>query len=254
MRCHVAPFARPANQHIDAGTRTGNIAAMPEFKALLDGYRRFRTGAYIHQRQRWDALALEGQAPKVMVIACCDSRVDPTLIFDAEPGQMFVLRNVANLVPPYADARDRAEGFHAASAALEYAVTQLEVHHIVVMGHGRCGGIQAALSGDFDSDGDIDHADTDSFIAKWMSMVRPARDRVLAAHAIEPDIDPQRALEQAAIRLSLANLRSFPFVVERETSGSLKLQGAYFDIADGILRVLNAASDRFEPVGLNLPG
>lgn len=223
---------------------------MPEFRALLDGYRRFRTGAYIQQRQRWDALAIQGQSPKVMVIACCDSRVDPTLVFDAEPGQMFVLRNVANLVPPFAAPHARAEGFHAASAALEYAVTQLDVQHIVVLGHARCGGIHAALSGDFDGDGDSDAADDASFIGKWMSMIRPARQRVLAAYAIEPDIDPQRALEQAAIRQSLANLRTFPFVIERLEAGALKLQGAYFDIADGILRVLDHGSDRFEPVEL----
>jgi carbonic anhydrase len=224
---------------------------MPEFRALLEGYRRFRTGAYIEQRQRWDALAIQGQAPKVMVIACCDSRVDPTLIFDAEPGQMFVLRNVANLVPPFEQAPLRQEGYHAASAAIEYAVTQLEVHHLVVLGHARCGGIQAALTGDFDGDGDIDSGDGQSFIGKWMSMIRPARDRVLAAYAIEKDIDPQRALEQAAIRQSLANLRTFPFVTEREASGALKLQGAYFDIADGVLRVLNGVSDRFEPIDVS---
>jgi carbonic anhydrase len=216
---------------------------MPEFRALLDGYRRFRTGAYTAQRQRYDALANKGQAPKVMVIACADSRVDPTAIFDAEPGQMFVVRNVANLVPPY----EIGGGLHGASAAIEYAVTQLEVHHVVVMGHGRCGGIEASLTGRFD-EADVGEG---QFIARWMSMIRPARDQVRAAAAISPDIDAQRALEQAAIRLSLANLRSFPFVAERESAGTLKLQGAYFDIAEGILRVLNVETDKFEPVELD---
>lgn len=216
---------------------------MPEFHALLDGYRRFRTGLYATQRQRYDALANKGQSPKVMVIACSDSRVDPTIIFDAEPGQMFVLRNVANLVPPY----DPQGGMHGVSSAIEYAVTQLEVHHIVVMGHGRCGGIQAALSGQFDQ-AEIGEG---KFIGKWMSMIRPARDQVRAAAAISPDVDANRALEQAAIRISLDNLRSFPFVAEREIAGTLKLQGAYFDIAEGILRVLNLATDKFEPVELD---
>jgi carbonic anhydrase len=216
---------------------------MPEFRALLEGYRRFRTGAYVDQRARYDALANKGQAPGVMVIACADSRVDPTQIFDAEPGQMFVLRNVANLVPPY----EPGGGQHGASAAIEYAVTQLGVHHVVVMGHGRCGGIAAALSGQFD-DAAVGEG---KFIGRWMEMIRPARDRIRAAADISPDIDAPRALEQAAIRLSLDNLRSFPFVAERLSAGTLKLQGCYFDIADGILRVLDADSDRFEPVTLD---
>lgn len=216
---------------------------MPEFRALLDGYRRFRSGPYQDQRARYDALANKGQSPKVMVVACSDSRVDPTLIFDAEPGQMFVLRNVANLVPPY----DVNGGMHGVSSAIEYAVTQLEVHHIVVMGHGQCGGIDAALSGRFDDA----VAGEGRFIAKWMSMIQPAREQVRAAAAISPDIDANRALEQAAIRISLENLRSFPFVAERLEAGTLKLQGAYFAIGEGILRVLNPDTDKFEPVELD---
>lgn len=220
---------------------------MPEFRALIDGYRRFRHETYQRHRLRYDSLANKGQAPKVMVIACCDSRIDPAAVFDAEPGQMFVLRNVANLVPPF----DPTSRYGAASAALEYAVVQLQVHHIVVFGHARCGGIQAAISGDFDGDGDADGADGASFIAKWMRMIRPARDQVMAAYRIAPDIDPQRALELAAIRHSIANLRSFPFVVAAEKAGSLQLQGAFFDIADGILRVLDAQTDKFEPVPMD---
>jgi carbonic anhydrase len=216
---------------------------MPEFRALLDGYRRFRSGAYVDQRARYDALANKGQAPGVMVVACADSRVDPATIFDVEPGQMFVVRNVANLVPPY----EPGGGQHGASAAIEYAVTQLEVHHVVVLGHGRCGGIAASLSGQFD-DADVGEG---GFIGRWMAMIRPARDQICAAAALSPDIDASRALEQAAIRLSLDNLRSFPFVAARVAAGTLKLHGAYFDIADGILRVLDADSGRFEPVTLD---
>lgn len=217
---------------------------MCELDALLDGYRRFRLGPYQMQRQRYDALANKGQSPKVMVIACSDSRVDPTIIFDAEPGQIFVLRNVANLVPPFE--RDD-EHQHGASAAIEFAVTQIEVSHIVVLGHGRCGGIAASLTGKFEG---APHGEG-GFIHRWMSMIAPARDRIREAAALSPDIDAQRALEQAAIRLSIDNLRSFPFIAEREASGTLMLHGAYFDIADGILHLLDPEVDRFKPVEID---
>jgi carbonic anhydrase len=216
---------------------------MPEFRTLLDGYRRFRSSGYIEQRTRYDALASKGQAPKIMVIACSDSRVDPTRVFDTEPGQMFVLRNVANLVPPYVP----DDGLHGVSAAVEYAVTQLEVHHIVVLGHARCGGIAASFSGQFDG---AEHG-AGGFIGHWMSMIAPARDRIRAAAEMSPDIDAHAALELEAIRISLANLRSFPFVAAAEAAGTLQLQGALFDIADGVLRVLDKTSGRFEAVGLD---
>jgi carbonic anhydrase len=216
---------------------------MPEFKALLDGYRRFRTTGYIEQRQRYDALANKGQSPKIMVIACSDSRVDPTRVFDTEPGQMFVLRNVANLVPPYVE----DEGMHGVSSAVEYAVTQLQVHHIVVLGHARCGGIGASLSGQFD---DAEHG-KGGFISAWMRMIAPARDRIRKAAAISADIDAAAALELEAIRISIENLHSFPFVAEAEARGELHIQGALFDIADGILRVLDRESGRFEAVPLD---
>lgn len=216
---------------------------MPAFKALLEGYRRFRTGAYQEQRARYDALADKGQQPGVMVIACSDSRVDPTRIFDTEPGQMFVIRNVANLVPPCTP----DHGQHSTSAAIEYAVTQLKVHHIVVLGHGRCGGIQASLDGTFD-DAPMGEG---GFIGRWMSMIAPARDTIRAAAALSPDIDAHAALELAAIRLSIDNLRSFPFVREAEAAGTLQLQGALFDIAEGVLRVLNHSTGRFEPVAVD---
>ena len=216
---------------------------VPAFNALVDGYRRFRAGPYNDQRARFDALAFAGQEPKVMVIACADSRVDPTRIFDSAPGEMFVMRNVANLVPPY-----EADGAtHGSSAAIEYAVTQLEVEQIVVLGHARCGGIAASLSGQFDEAAEGHGA----FIGRWMAKIEPARDQIRAAAALSPDIDAQAALELAAIRLSLDNLRSFPFVATRVEAGSLRLRGAHFDIADGILRVLDPATDRFEPVTMD---
>jgi carbonic anhydrase len=218
---------------------------MPEFKALLEGYRRFRTGAYQEQRRRYDALADKGQAPGVLVIACSDSRVDPTRVFDTEPGQMFVVRNVANLVPPFDP--DPTHGQHSTSAAIEYAVTQLKVHHILVLGHARCGGIKASIEGTFD-----DAAPGEGgFIKRWMSQIAPARDTIRAAAQLSPDIDACSALELAAIRLSIDNLRSFPFIAVAEAAGELHLQGALFDIAEGVLRVLNHESGKFEALSVD---
>lgn len=211
---------------------------MPEFRQLIAGYQRFREGPYNEQRRRFDALASWGQSPKVMIIACSDSRVDPTRIFDTEPGQAFVVRNVANLVPPY----EPDGGQHSASAAIEFAVTQLEVEHIVVLGHAHCGGIAAALDGRFDDKAEGHGA----FIGRWMAIIEPARDQIRAAAALSPDVDAHEALELAAIRLSLTNLRSFPFVAAREADGLVKLHGTHFSIGDGVLRVLDPATDRFE--------
>lgn len=214
---------------------------MPEFKALVDGYRRFRLGAYREQRERYDHLA-QGQEPKIMIIACSDSRVDPTRVFDAPPGQMFVLRNIANLVPPL----EAITGQSSVAAALEYAVTGIEVHHIVVFGHARCGGIAAALAGDFDNPVAGKH------VHAWMEFIAPARDAVRAACALSPDVDAQRALEQAGVRLSLHNLRTYPFVADAEEAGKIKLHGAIFDIGDGTLKVLDRATGQFQHVPVEL--
>lgn len=204
---------------------------MPEYRALLNGYQRFRHDRYETERRRWETLA-SGQAPPVMIIGCCDSRVDPATIFDTEPGQAFILRNVANLVPPY----EQGGGLHGVSAALEFGVTKLNVRHIVVMGHGACGGIAAALGG---------HGDPDRiFIDKWIGLLDPAVERV---REMNPE-DPQRTLELEGVKTSLANLRTFPFVSEREQSGALKLHGCYFAIAEGRLWELDEASGRFHEV------
>ena len=202
---------------------------MPEFKALLRGYYRFRDERYEAERRRWETLA-SGQAPPIMIIGCCDSRVDPATIFDTEPGQAFILRNVANLVPPY----ETGGGLHGVSAALEFAVTKLEVRHIVVMGHGACGGVAAALSG---------HGEPGrSFIDGWIGLLDPALKRIRGA------ADPQRALELEGIRTSLANLRSFPFVQAREEAGTLKLHGCYFAILDGRLWELDEGAGSFHEI------
>lgn len=212
---------------------------MPEFARLLEGYRRFRAGAWPQQRARFERLAREGQAPRLLVIACSDSRVDPAQIFDVDPGEIFVIRNIAALVPPF----ETTPGRHGVSAALEYAVEFLAVRQIVVMGHGRCGGCQAALAGSLSGA----ERGRGGFIADWIALLSEARGEMLAAHGAggEP---AERAMELAAVRVSLANLRSFPFVGEREARGELVLRGTYFAIADGVLAVLDEASGRFVAV------
>ena len=210
---------------------------MADFNALLSGYRRFRQTGWSRERDRWSQLA-EGQSPKVMVIACSDSRVDPAQIFDARPGEIFVVRNVANLVPPF----EPDSNYHGVSAALEFAVTQLEVEELVVMGHGFCGGCAAALTGQFD---DAGHG-AGHFIAHWIGMLSEARDRIRARH---PALDRAafQEMELEGVRLSLRNLRSFPWVRGREETGRLKLHGAFFAIADGILHLCDESSGGFAP-------
>ncbi|MEZ0244834.1 MAG: carbonic anhydrase [Sphingomonas sp.] len=201
---------------------------MTDFSDLLDGYQRFRTSEYRRHRDRWADLN-EGQSPRVMVIACSDSRVDPAQIFDTVPGEIFVVRNVANLVPPF----ENDGGRHGVSAALEFAVTQLEVPEIVVLGHGACGGVHAALSQRFKGA----PAGRGGFIGHWVDMLDEARERVVAEHGEGPEAI--RALELETVRVSLANLRTFPCIPEREAAGTLTLHGAYFAIADGVLHVLD---------------
>ncbi len=204
---------------------------MPEFAHLIEGYRRFRGDAYLAQKERFDQLANEGQNPPIMIISCCDSRVDPATIFDTVPGQVFALRNVANLVPPF----ETGGGRHGVSAAIEFGVLGLEVRHIVVMGHAQCGGIKASLEGvDLGMPGR-------SFIDDWVDIVRDARDKVVEA---APE-DPQMALELEAVKVSLQNLRTFPFIAEREVAGKLKLHGVYFGIAKGVLHILDEATGQF---------
>ena len=201
---------------------------MTDFTDMIAGYHRFRTGDWAHERDRWAELA-EGQSPKVMVIACSDSRVDPARIFDAAPGEMFVVRNIANLVPPYEPDSKR----HGVSAALEFAVTQLKVPEIVVMGHESCGGVAACLARTF-----ADAAPGEGgFIAHWVDLLDDARDRIVANHG--EGSDTRRALELETVRVSIANLRTFPFVAEREAAGTLTLHGAYFAIRDGLLHVMD---------------
>jgi carbonic anhydrase len=210
---------------------------MAHLQRLIEGYRRFREQDWAAERERWAEMA-EGQSPKVMILSCADSRVDPAHIFDANPGEMFVVRNIAALAPPY----ETSPGHHGVSAALEFAVTQIRVAEILVMGHGLCGGCAAALTGRFD---DTEHGEG-HFIADWVRMLDGARDKVRAHHR-ELDRGAFLEMEREAVKVSLANLRTFPWIAERERAGELKLHGAHFWIAEGRLYVLDEAEDEFRP-------
>src|SRR5215212_581202 len=213
--------------------RAASARTVSHLEQLIEGYFRFRRRDWARERERWSALA-ESQSPKVMVLSCADSRVDPAHIFDARPGEMFVVRNIAALAPPYETSR----GFHGVSAALEFAVTQLNVAEILVLGHGLCGGCAAALTGEFD--------DTEPgeghFIADWVGMLGEARKDVRARHR-EFDQPAFQDMEREAVKVSLANLRTFPWIAERERAGKLKLHGAHFAIAEGRLYVLDEAEE-----------
>jgi carbonic anhydrase len=199
---------------------------------LIDGYRRFREETWPAQRERFIALAEQGQRPQTMLIACSDSRVDPQMIFSAAPGELFVVRNVANLVPPYMP--DTA--FHGTGAAVEFGVRVLGVKQLVVMGHALCGGIRALLDGVPPTAGD--------FVAGWIGIAERARAAALRCDA--PDAR-QEAGEHEAVRISLANLMTFPWVAEAVAEGRLTLHGAHFGVATGRLMLLDPATDSFVP-------
>ncbi len=201
---------------------------------LLDGYRSFMSGRYAREREQYRTLAEAGQSPKTMIIACCDSRSAPESIFDAGPGELFVLRNVANLVPPF----QPDAGQHGTSAAIEFAVNGLGIREIVVMGHGRCGGIQAAL------DPAAKPLASGDFIGKWMSLLAAPAEQVSQYTALTAR-ERQTALERLSVRNSITNLRSFPYVAALEAKGELTLHGAWFDISPGELWILDKTSGDF---------
>lgn len=201
---------------------------------LLAGYHNFITGRYVTESEHYRSLAREGQAPETMIIACCDSRTAPETVFNAGPGELFVLRNVANLVPPYEPDGE----FHSTSAALEFAVQSLRVKNIVVMGHGRCGGIKAAL-------GKAAPLSPGDFIGKWMSLIAPAANTV-ATSTMMTATERQTALERISIRYSIANLRTFPCIKILEDKGKLTLHGAWFDVSTGELWAMNKETGDFE--------
>jgi carbonic anhydrase len=191
-------------------------------EGLIDGYRRFRLTRWPERRATFEALAEQGQSPRALVVACSDSRVDPTMIFDAAPGQLFIIRNVANLVPAFAPDAEP----HATSAALEFAVRSLEVPDLIVLGHAMCGGIHALLEGTPEPTGE--------FLGPWMRIAEPAKRKAMACEPAER----QAACEREAVKLSLENLATFPWIAERTAAGRLGLHGAIFDIRTGVLSVL----------------
>jgi carbonic anhydrase len=191
---------------------------------FIAGYRRFRAGTWRNERARFDALSKFGQKPRALIIGCSDSRTDPQMVFDAAPGELFVIRNVANLVPPYGP-DDQPHGI---SAAIEFAVRALKVPQIVVMGHAMCGGIAALLDGV--------PADVSDFVGQWVRIAEPARLRAMTA----PAQRRQDICEHESVRLSLENLMTFPWIASAVGAEQLQLHGCFFDIRSGILERLGA--------------
>lgn len=205
---------------------------------LTDRYRRFKLRHFIPHQDDYEQLANQGQNPEVMIVSCCDSRVEPEAVFSAMPGELFSVRNVANLVPPY----ETGGKYHGVSAALEFAVLNIRVKHIIVMGHSGCGGIKASI------EHDAARQTASEFIANWMSMLDDARDLVVSKSSGKSPAEIRIALEQEGVKVSLANLRTFPCVQTLEGKGRLALHGAYFDIASGQLSILNEATGDFVPL------
>ncbi len=207
---------------------------------LTEGYRAFLDERFAREKSRYEALAEQGQSPETMVISCCDSRVSPEVIFDASPGELFVVRNVANLVPPY----ETGGEYHGTSAALEFAVQALRVKHIVVLGHARCGGVRAFAD-------DTAPLSPGDFIGRWMTLIAPAAERLGPRQG---SLDEYVAkLELAAIENSLRNLMTFPCVRILVERCKLQLHGAFFGVASGVLLVRNPETGEFEPAVADMP-
>lgn len=207
---------------------------------LIDGYRRFRATTYPANRALYESFATQPQRPSAMIIGCSDARVDPAINFDTGPGEVFMVRNVANVIPPYAPDSDH----HGTSAALEFAVTALEVPRIAILGHAKCGGIRALVE-------KVDDEPHNDFIDLWMQVALPAKKvavaRAVSENRVEDKAHVCRLCEMANVRVGLANLRTFPWIAEREKAGRIVLQGLYFDITTGDLFRLNELNE-FEKV------
>jgi carbonic anhydrase len=203
---------------------------------LTQGYHAFLQGRFHRERDRYRTLARVGQTPEILVIGCCDSRVSPEVIFDASPGELFIVRNVANLVPPCDP--DTESSYHGTSAAIEFAVNGLNVKHIVVLGHASCGGIRSFFDG-------AKPLSAGDFIGKWMSQITPVAER-LSPTSGDRDSNLKR-LELAVVEHSLANLMTFPSIRDRVGKGMLALHGTYFGIATGVLFVRDPITGNFAP-------
>lgn len=208
---------------------------MTDINELLKGFQRFRVKSFEPNRELFNRLAMQGQTPRTLLIGCSDSRVDPAILTDSAPGDLFVIRNVANLVPPH----ETGGRYHGTSAALEFAVCNLKVSNIIILGHSRCGGIRALLEGYGEND------EGEGFIAPWVKIAASARDEVLQRWPDASKEFKQRACERAGIRTSLTNLMTFPFIRQRVEQGQLKLYGWYYDLENGELMQYDPEKDRF---------
>ena len=209
-----------------------------ELLRLMAGFRRFRERNFHQENSPYARLSTAGQSPKTLIIGCSDSRVDPALITDASPGEIFVVRNVANLVPPFKRAEEG--GFHGVSSAIEFAVVNLKVENIVVLGHRQCGGIHALMTEDQSQPG--------SFVSKWMQIAKPAKAKVLREHPDASADEKVRCCELESIVTSLQNLLTFPFVADAVRDRGLNLIGAYFDLERGQLLQYDEESSSFKPI------
>jgi len=209
---------------------------MKDIAKLIAGFRRFQSNYFTGDNELFERLK-NRQRPKTLVISCSDSRVDPSIITDSSPGDLFVIRNVANLVPPY----EPDAGYHGVSAALEYAVCQLKVEHVIVLGHSQCGGIDSLMNACCEQG-------AGEFIGRWVGLASPAKAQVLKELAGKSPELQARACEQAAILLSLDNLLTFPWVLQRVEQGELFLHGWYFDIQSGELLRYNPKGENYEPL------
>ena len=210
---------------------------MSDLNKLKEGFRKFRTYYFEENPDLYKQLTEKGQSPFALVVACCDSRVHPAQVMGTDPGDIFVVRNVANLVPPYIDDGKT----HGTSAAIEFAVKHLLVPHIIVLGHSQCGGIRALMEGEH-------KGKSHKFIDPWMAVMAAARERVINQYANESLDDQCSLCERFSINISINNLLTFPFVLEAVEAGRLNLHGWHFDIENGILSELQSDENRFVPV------
>jgi carbonic anhydrase len=204
---------------------------------LIEGYKEFHAH-YFEKSTVYDQLLAEGQKPKAIVIACCDSRVDPAIVTGCQPGELFVVRNVANLVPPF----DKNPQYHGTSAAIEFAVKVLKVSHIIIFGHSYCGGIQALMQTSLDKN---TNGTPHDFIHAWMSIAEPAKQKTLQQHPNDSIEQQAHYCEQASLCTSLSNLKTFPWIQARVNDGSLLLHAWYFDLATGVITAYQPSSEAF---------
>lgn len=201
---------------------------------LIDGFRKFRRKYFVLEKDLYLNLSSEGQSPKTLLIACSDSRVDPAILLSAEPGDLFVIRNVANLVPPY----EEGGGHHGTSAAIEFAINALKVENVIVLGHAQCGGIAALAAGPNEND-------SGTFIRKWVTIADEARSQALQQVPIHDFKKFCHCCELEAVKVSLKNLKTFPFIQKRMNEGTLSLSGWYFDLEEGKLWEYSEKSNKF---------